>query len=64
MPDRNIKKLLLWNTPGHAHEVTFSCYRRADYPSCRLRDNTGLIPDVFTAPVLLSNAQAERFSVV
>ena len=31
MTDKNIKKLHHWNTPGHAHELTFSCYRRADY---------------------------------
>jgi len=55
MPDKNTKKLHHWNIPGHAHELTFSRYRR---------DNTGLMPDVFTAPVLLSNAQAERISVV
>ena len=31
MEDINNKKLHHWNTPGHAHELTFSCYRRADY---------------------------------
>jgi putative transposase len=25
------KKLHHYNTPGHAHELTFSCYRRSDY---------------------------------
>jgi len=30
MPDKNTKKLQHWNIPGHAHELTFSKYRRAD----------------------------------
>jgi putative transposase len=25
------KRIHHWNTPGHAHELTFSCYRRQDY---------------------------------
>lgn len=25
------KKLHHYNTPGHSHELTFSCYRRSDY---------------------------------
>jgi len=31
MPDKNIKKHHHWNTPGHAQELIFSCYRRVDY---------------------------------
>ncbi len=25
------KKLIRYDTPGHAHELTFSCYHRIDY---------------------------------
>ena len=25
------KKIHHWNTPGHAHELTFSCHRRSKY---------------------------------
>ena len=38
-----------YNKPGQAHELTFSCYRRADY---------------FNVPVLLTNAQSQRIGVV
>ncbi len=32
MPDKNKrKKLHHYNTQSQAHELTFSCYRRADY---------------------------------
>jgi len=31
MTDQHRKKLCHYNTPGHAHELTFSCYRRRNY---------------------------------
>ncbi len=31
MKDKNRKNLHHWNTPGHAHELTFSCYHSSEY---------------------------------
>jgi putative transposase len=31
MSEQNRKRMHHWNTPGHAHELTFSCYRRREY---------------------------------
>jgi hypothetical protein len=65
MTEQNRKRMRHWNTPGHAHELTFSCYKAWQWSSAFSRVyNFGLVSDEFHAYVVMLNAQAQRIGVV
>ena len=67
----NVYRNRHYHTPGHAHELTFSCYRRIPFFSKSLawelfleelqtwarRNGCGVVPDTFTLPVELPDPQ-------
>jgi len=69
MNDQSFKKLKHYNTPGHAHELTFSCYRRKDYQkdpvACEifLFELEKVVPDRFNMPVIMLNPQKQRIGI-